>query len=211
MPSQHSPLPPSCMFNYHLWLCHWYIAPDLLEGAKWMRISEYMFNLLFLTLSLIYHTPMLYLPVFPQQISLWVYAQLSSLTLSLIYHIWFCPKPYQPFVAYGIWGFKQKPQLPSSALWVNVQWLSLTLSLFSLRESLHSHSLCLREQIFNDHPWLCHWYISPDAQSPTNPDSHEVIGPKPNLPWRSGSLWANVQLSSLTLSLITWCCSKKCS
>ena len=74
-----------CMFNYHLWLCHWYIAPDLLEGLQWTWIRENMFNLLSLTLSLIYRTwcCSMFSPL-PQ----WVYVQLSSLTLSLIYRTW---------------------------------------------------------------------------------------------------------------------------
>ena len=107
-----------------------------------------------------------------------------------------------------------RPKVPPSSPWVDVQWSTLALSP-TYRAWCYTvlYLVPIPPPIPREHLWLCHWYILPDAaQSPTNPSSHKGEH-KP--PQRSGSvsLWANVQLPSMTLSLIyrTWCCSKRCS
>ena len=123
-----------------IWLSHWYIAPDVLDRIQWTWISENMFNLSSLTLSLIYRT---WCCSILSHSSPWVYVQLSSLTLSLVYHTW--PARGTPmdvdqweYVKLSSFDFVTDISHPSAvhaghaqhvSSWVYIQWSYLTLSL----------------------------------------------------------------------------------
>ena len=128
---------------------------------------------------------------------------------------WLCHRHIALDVTQCSTWYHSPPQFPVSIFdfVTDISYLMLLKALPILRpirENISRHNgqgLCLCEQMFNCHLWLCHWYIAPDvaqsdAQSSTIPSSSKVSSSK-----SPPSVY--VQSSSMTLSLIyrIWCFS----